>query len=109
MSFIYRVLALISLIIVLIFILLNISNSILIETSFLSLKVNVGFLILFCSVLSSMSVLLFMISTGSKADIRFKNQTDRAKLNYEIESDKVKQLEAKIKTLEEALRIATKK
>ena len=49
-----------------------------------------------------------MMSWGNKVDIRFKQQAEKLKLNYEIESATVKQLEAKIKTLEEALRIATK-
>ncbi len=38
-----------------------------------------------------------------------KKQLDDIKLSHEIESSKVNRLEAKIQTLEEALKIATKK
>lgn len=93
-------------------VLLNISNTITLENKFISLKANVGFLILFCSLLGSISTIFLTISFGwfgVSDKERFKKQANSAKLNYEIESDKVKQLEAKVKTLEEALRMATKK
>ena len=91
-------------------VLFNISNSIAIETSFFSLRTNVGFLILFCSILGSLITLLLLFSFGvslKSSDSKFKKQIENAKLTSEIESDKVKQLEAKIKTLEEALRSIT--
>ena len=94
------------------FVLLNISNTIALETSFLSLRANVGFFILFCAVLSSLATLLFLLSMNSASGLtknNFKKQLESAKLDHEIESLKVSQLEAKIKTLEEALKIATKK
>ena len=88
------------------FVLLNISNSIALETSFLSLRANVGFLILFCVVLSILATILFLMSIGSKPATNVKKQIEDAKLGREIEFTKVIQLEAKIKTLEEALKKA---
>ncbi len=91
------------------FVLLNISNTIALETSFLSLRANVGFLILFCAILSSLATLLLLISMNPiyKPTNSFKKQLEDAKLGHEIESSKVNQLEAKIKTLEEALKKVT--
>ena len=92
-------------------VLLNISNTIALETSFLSLRANVGFFLLFCAALSSLGTILFSmsISFSKSSTSNFKKQLEDAKLNHELESGKVNQLEAKIKTLEEALKIATKK
>ena len=101
----------ISVIIVLIF-LVNISNTITLESSFLSVKANVGFLILACSVLSSLATVFYFISIGLFLNpelSKYKKQVEKTKLNYELESDKVKQLEAKVNTLEEALKTMTKK
>ena len=94
------------------FVFLNSSNTIAIEASFLSTRVNVGFLIFLCVVLSSLATLLFLMSMDlnlKSNSINVKKQIENAKLSHEIESAKVNQLEAKIKTLEEALKIATKK
>ena len=88
------------------FVLLNISNTIALESSFLSMRANVGFFILLCAILSSIATLLFLMSITS-AKSNFKKQFENAKLEHEIESGKVNQLEAKIKTLEEALRKIT--
>ena len=87
------------------FVLFNISNTIALETSFLSFRANVGFLILLCSVLSGLATLLFLMSIN-KTKTNFKKQFEDIKLDHEIESGKVVQLEAKIRTLEEALRKA---
>lgn len=90
----------------------NITNSITLETPFISLKSNIGFLILFCAVLASLSTLLLIFPQGwssTSEKNKIKKQFENTKLNYEIESEKVKQLELKIKTLEEALKAATKK
>ena len=96
--------------IVIIIAFLNSAGIINIETSFLSMKLNTGFLIFACSLVSCLSTLILFaphfLSGFEKK--KFKKQAEHAKLNYEIESEKVKQLEAKIKTLEEALKIATK-
>lgn len=95
-----------------IIVLLNISNTIILETSFISLKANVGFLILFCSILGSLVTMSLGISLNWNSrtnENKVKKQIEKSKLNYEIESDRVKQLEAKINTLEEALRVAIKK
>ena len=92
--------------------LVNISNSISLEAPFFSMKANVGFLILSCALLSSIATIFFILSAGLfiKSDEgKFKKQIENTKLNYEIESDKVKQLEAKIETLEEALKMISKK
>lgn len=105
----FKFLSLLLLLIVLCSGLINISNSISIETSFLSLRVNIGFLIFFCSVLSALSLLLLLMSLNTKGKQNLKKQAENARLNYEIESDKVKQLEAKIKTLEEALKLSNRK
>ena len=84
------------------FVLLNLSNTIALETSFLSLRANVGFFILLCAVLSSLATLLFLMSMGpAKVTKNFNKQLEDAKLVHEIESSKISQLEAKIKTLEE--------
>ncbi len=94
------------------FVFLNISNTITFETAFLSLKASVGFFILFCVILSSIATLLFLISMNSTLKLSkndFKRQLENSKLNHELESSKISQLEEKIKTLEEALKIATKK
>ena len=89
------------------FVFLNVSNTIALETSFLSLRANVGFLILLCAILSILATLLFLMSMGSKSATNVKKQIEDAKLGREIESLKINQLEAKIKTLEEALRRVT--
>ena len=90
---------------------MNISNTITLETKFISLKANVGFLILSCSILSSLATLLLMPKgLFLNSDInKLKKQHEKSKLNHEIESDKVKQLEAKVNTLEEALRTVTQR
>ena len=95
-----------------IFVFLNISNTITFETVFLSLKASVGFFILFCVILSSIATLLFLISMNPTLRLpknNLKKQLENSKLNHELESSKISQLEEKIKTLEEALKIATKK
>ncbi len=88
------------------FVLLNISNTIALETSFLSLRANVGFFILLCAVLSSIATLLLLMSMNKSFGINAKKQLEDTKLGHEIESSKVSQLEAKIKTLEEAIKKA---
>lgn len=88
-----------------IIILFNISNTLTIENGFISLKVNVGILILFCVLAASLATLL-LINAFSKANS--KKKLENEKLNIEIESEKIKQLQAKIQTLEEALKMSTK-
>ena len=91
------------------FVFLNSSSTIAIEASFLSTRVNVGFLILLCVILSSLATLLFLMSMDlnlKSNNMNIKKQIENVKLNHEIESAKVNQLEAKIKTLEEALKRA---
>ena len=112
MKKIFRLFAFIFLLTIGVFVVFNITNSITLETPFISVKSNIGFLILFCAILSCLSTLLFIFPTGSSGNSeknKIKKQFENTKLNYEIESDKVKQLEAKIKTLEEALKAATKR
>lgn len=110
MRTVYRFIGFLLFIVVSIIVLLNISNSIAIETIFFSIKVNVGFLILLCTILGSISTMLFLFSfNNSSKNKELKKQLENQKINCEVESDKVKQLESKIKTLEEALRIATNK
>jgi cell division protein FtsB len=110
MKTIYRFLGFLLFIFIALAVLLNISNSIAIETAFFSIKVNVGFLILLCSLFGSIATLFFLFSFNSSSkNKQLKKQLESHKINYEVESDKVKQLESKIKTLEEALRIATNK
>ena len=105
MKIIFRFISITIFLLIGLFVLFNISNTIALETSFLSLRANVGFFILFCAILSSLATLLLLISMkSSKSD--FKKQFENAKLDHEIESGKVSQLEAKIKTLEEALKKA---
>ena len=104
MKAIFKFSSIIIFLIIGLFVLLNISNTIALETSFLSLKANVGFLILFCVVLSILATILFLISIGSKPATNTKKQVEDAKLKHEIESLKITQLEAKINTLEEALK-----
>src|SRR3989338_2597554 len=87
------------------FVLLNISNTIALESSFLSIRTNVGLLILLCAILSSLATLLLFLSVGSTRN-SIKKQIENAKLEHEIESAKVSQLEAKIRTLEEAIKKA---
>lgn len=108
MKIILRFTSLFLILFITIIVFVNISSSITLETNFLSLKANVGFLILLCTVLGSISILLLIFSFGISKDKKLKKQLENQKLEHEIESDKVKQLEAKIKTLEEALKIATK-
>lgn len=92
-----------------IFVLLNISNIITLENNFFQLRVNVGFLILFAALAGSIIMLLLGLGLGSsKKSKELKRKIEDEKLNKEIESDKIKQLEAKVKTLEEALNMATK-
>lgn len=94
---------------ILVTVLFNITNTITLESNFFSFKVNVGFLIFLSAIASSLATLLFSLSFGKQNKSKLKKQIENEKLNYELESEKVKQLEAKIKTLEEALKIATKK
>lgn len=108
MKTVFNLFSLLSFLLIALISLLNISNTITIENSFLSIRANVGFLILFCAMLSSIATLLFSMASRRDKN-KLKNQIETTKLNYEIESDKVKQLEAKISTLEQALKIATKK
>ena len=106
----FRFLSVFLFLIVACFVLLNTSNTIAIETDFFSLRTNVGFLVLLCAALSSIaSILLVMTFSSSAKTKNLKKQAEEAKLNYEVESDKVKQLEAKITTLEQALKTATNK
>ena len=106
MKTIYNFVAFVFLLLVALLVLCNVSNTISLETSFISLKANVGFLILSCSILSSIATILLLLSFSKSNKNKIK-QLENTKLNYEIESNKVKQLEAKVKTLEEALKIAT--
>ena len=96
---------------ILAFVLLNVSNVITMENAFIQLKVNVGFLILFIALSGGIITIClgvaFGISSKSKTK-ELKKKVEDQKLKGEIESDRVKQLEAKIKTLEEALDMATK-
>lgn len=94
---------------ILVTVLFNITNTITLESNFFSFKANVGFLIFLSAIASSLATLLFSLSFGKQNKSKLKKQIENEKLNYELESEKVKQLEAKIKTLEEALKIATKK
>ncbi len=88
-----------------IFVLINTSNTIALDMGFLSLRANVGFFVLFCSVLSSLATFLLLMTVNlSSKTSNVKKQLENAKLTQEIESVKVSQLEAKIKTLEEALK-----
>ena len=108
----FRYFALVFLLLIGIAVAFNITNSIALEAPFISLKSNVGFLILSCAILASLSTLLFSISQDwsiSSEKNKLKKKFENTKLNYEIESEKVKQLESKIKTLEEALKAATRK
>ena len=101
-----RLSSLFLIVLILILALFNISNIISIETGFLSLKVNVGLLILFCAIASSFAT-LSLINSSDKSTLdknRLKKLLDSEKLNYEAESDRIKQLMAKIDTLEEALK-----
>ncbi len=86
---------------------LNIANTITLETGIINFKVNVGILILLCSISSSLATLYFFKLPGS--NVKLKKQTEYEKLSNEIETEKVKQLEAKIQTLEEALKISAKR
>lgn len=107
MKMLLRFLSVLTFSIVGIFVLINTSNTIALDMGFLSLRANVGFFILFCSILSSLATLLFLmtVSLNSKTS-NVKKQLESAKLTQEIESVKVSQLEAKIKTLEEAIKKA---
>lgn len=109
MKSIFRFTSLLLLIIITVIVLVNISNTISLETSFFSLRANVGFLILLSAILGSVATMLLLLSISSRAKQKeMKRQLEKEKLNFEVESEKVKQLEAKVKTLEEAIKIATK-
>ncbi len=111
MRVVFRFISIVLFLAIVLIVLFNIPNKLSIETSFFSLKTNVGFLILLCALLSNMGTVFLGLSLGwySRTDKRLKRQVEETKLGYEVESDKVKQLEAKIKTLEEALKMATQK
>lgn len=108
MKTILRFIAVVLFVSVIFLVLINISNSIALESNFFSVRANIGFLIFLCSVISSIGTILFLISIGVSLgnQSKLKKQIESTKLNYEVESDKVKQLEGKIKTLEEALKKA---
>ena len=107
MKIISRLFAFLLFIFICFFVVINISNNITLETNFLSLQINVGCLILFCVIAGSLGTLL--LSSSFNNSNKLKRQIDNEKLNCELESEKVKQLQAKINTLEAALKIATKK
>ncbi len=109
MKIILRLFAFSLFLLICIIVLANISNTITLETSFLSFQVNVGFLILMCVIAGSLGTLLFSTTVSNKDKLKKQIAVDNEKLNCEIQSDKVKQLQAKINTLEEALKIATRK
>ena len=88
-------------------ILFNTGNTITLEIGSLSLKANVGLLIFSCVLLSIFATILFRPSAFDKN--KLKKQIENTKLNHEIESDKVKQLQAKIDTLEAAIKAMAKK
>ncbi|MBI2995103.1 MAG: hypothetical protein HYY52_00120 [Candidatus Melainabacteria bacterium] len=58
----FRLSTLVLILLVALMIFLNSSNNIMLESSFLSLRVNVGFLIFFSAILGSIITLLFGIS-----------------------------------------------
>lgn len=94
--------------IVIVLTLLNINNYISIEVVSESIRVNVGFVILAAAVLSSLSTIFYVQSQGwSPMAKSLKGQVESAKLKHEVETDKVKQLEDKVKTLEKALETIT--
>lgn len=112
MKIFYRCIAFVLVFLIFLIVLFNISNTIILETSFISLRANVGLLIFFCATVGSLSTVFLLMSLDSFSrddKDKFKKQIETAKLNYEIEFEKVRQLEAKIKTLEEALKLAMKK
>ena len=94
-----------------VFVFANVSNLITFEIGPLLLKANVGFIIFFSVIVGSLTTVLLGLSLGwSKGkNISSKWQTENEKLRTDIESDKVNQLKAKIKTLEEALKTVTRK
>ena len=107
MKIIFRFISITIFLVIGFFVFLNTSNTIVLEVSSLSLRTNVGFFVLLCVVLSSIATLLFLMSMNHTLKLtnpNFKKQLETAKLNHELESSKVSQLEAKIKTLEEALK-----
>ncbi len=75
---------------------------------FIELHTSTGLLLALTSAFSCLASLSLLISLGltgqPQENIKIKNKIEETKLKHEIESDKVKQLEAKIKTLEEALK-----
>ena len=84
----------------------NISNIITFEVGKEIIKANVGFLCLSSSILGAFISVFFLIFNGTLLNMKSKQierKFENVKLKHEIESDKVKQLEAKIKTLEKAL------
>ena len=112
MKIFYRCIAFVLVFLIFLIVLFNISNTIILETSFISLRANVGLLIFFCATVGSLSTVFLLMSLDSFSrddKDKFKKQIETIKLNYEIEFEKVRQLEAKIKTLEEALKLAMKK
>ena len=88
---------------------LNISNVISLESGPINIRVSVGGLIFLAAIMGSFATVFTGIAQGlfvNKRENKLSKQVENVKLKHEIESDKVKQLEAKIKTLEEALKAA---
>lgn len=111
MKTVLKIISLTSLILIAAIVLLNTLNTIAMESNFFSIRVNVGFLGLLCALLGGILVLSLslLFSNSGKGKKKLEKQFENEKLNRELETEKVKQLEAKIRTLEEALKLATKK
>lgn len=79
---------------------------------FRELNIPLGFLIALSSSFSFLASIALLIglgltsSTNTQDNIKVKNKIEDAKIKQEIDADRVKQLEAKVKTLEEALKKA---
>lgn len=86
------------------------SEVILLNLNLFTINTTPGNLVLCSAILGSLFTILIFYSLGFffRSDKKkFAKQIDDLKLRSEGESEKTKQLEAKIKTLEEALKIAS--
>lgn len=63
MKTLLRFISLLLSLLIAVIVLLNITNTITLENSFLSLRANVGFLILFCTILGSLVTIFLSISS----------------------------------------------
>ena len=112
MKIVLKIISVIIFLLIISFGIMCLSSNSEVSTSLININLSTGIIIIFSFCIGLITAVLFYIGNTMSTSVdktKLKRQAENAKLNFEIESDKVKQLEAKIKTLEEALKTITSK